>query len=152
MLNFLFLIVSAIRKWYWFILRPITIGVKVISISADGKVLLVKNRYDKYWYLPGGGVKKGETLLDCARREMHEEVDVELGELKVLGVYSSFREYKSDHIILLHANIGGQNPMKGLEIDRFAFFDFKTLPADISPATKRRLEEYQTGTISSGKW
>ena len=152
MLNFLFQIVSAIRRGYWFILRPVTIGVKVISINSVGQVLLVKNRYDKYWYLPGGGVKRGEALLDCAKREMREEVGVEISKLKVLGVCSSFREYKSDHIILMRADIEGQRITKGLEIDQFAFFDFKVLPTDISPATKRRLEEYQTGAFPSGQW
>ncbi|HRZ30500.1 MAG TPA: NUDIX domain-containing protein, partial [Candidatus Paceibacterota bacterium] len=105
----------------------------MISINSDGQVLLIKNRYDKYWYLPGGGVKRGEALLDCANREMREEVGVEVGKPKVLGVYSNFREHKSDHIILLGVDIGDQRIVKGLEIDRFAFFDFKVLPTDISP-------------------
>ena len=152
MLNFLFQLVSAARRGYWFILRPVTIGVKVIPFSTDGQILLVKNRYDKYWNLPGGGVKRGEALLDCARREMREEVGVEIGELKILGVYSNFREYKSDHIVLLCADIADQRPTNGLEIDQFEFFDFKALPTDISPATKRRLEEYQTGAVFSGQW
>jgi len=152
MLNFLFRIVSAIRRGYWFVFRPVTIGVKVISTTTDSQVLLIKNRYDKFWYLPGGGVKRGESLLECARREMREETGVELGELKVLGVYSNFFEHKNDHLVLLQAEIVGQIPKGGLEIDQLAFFDFKTLPADISPATKRRLEEYRAGTTRSGKW
>lgn len=152
MLNFLFQIISVTRRLYWFIFRPVTIGVKVISINSNNQVLLVKNRYDTYWYLPGGGVKKGETLLDCARREMKEETNVEVDELKVLGVYSNFREHKSDHVILMQTDITDQELTKGLEVDQLEFFDFKALPDDISPATKRRLKEYQMSTISSGQW
>lgn len=152
MLNLLFQVVSVIRRGYWFIFRPVTVGVKIVSINSDDQVLLVKNRYDRYWYLPGGGVKRGETLFDCARREMREEVGVEVDKLKVLGVYSNFREYKNDHIILLCADIKDQKITKGLEIDQFKFFDFKVLPIDVSPATRRRLEEYQTGTVSSDQW
>jgi 8-oxo-dGTP pyrophosphatase MutT (NUDIX family) len=152
MLNFLFRIVSVVRRGYWFIFRPITVGVKVIPINSNSQVLLIKNRYDKYWYLPGGGVKKGEALLDCAKREMREEAGIEIGELKILGVYSNFCEYKSDHIILLHADVADQRLIKGLEIDQLEFFDLRALPTDISPATKRRLEEYRMNAISNGQW
>lgn len=151
MLNVLFKIVAAIRKCFWFLFRPITIGVKVIA-ESDGKILLIKNRYDKHWYLPGGGVKSGETVIECAVREVYEECGVSLENLKILGVYYSFAEYKSDHIILIQAHFSDQCLKRGLEIERLGLFDVQFLPERISPATKRRLEEYQTGNVSNGRW
>ena len=151
MLNFLFKIASSIRKVYWFIRKPITIGVKVIVI-ADSKVLLIKNRYDKFWYLPGGGVKSGETITDGAARELREECGITPKEFKILGLYSNFLEYKSDHIILFCAYTTDQTLKKGLEIEKIGFFEITNLPADTSIATKKRIEEFSSGKTNGGKW
>ena len=62
--------------------RPF-VGVGAV-IVADGKVLIVKRKYDPLagqWSLPGGGVELGETLEDSIVREMLEEtgLDIEVG-------------------------------------------------------------------------
>lgn len=151
MLNLLFKAISLLRRCYWFIIRPTTYGVKVIALSGD-KVLLVKNRYDKYWYLPGGGIKKNESPEQCAQREIKEECGVVLKDLKILGVYVNNIEYKRDQITLLCADISGESPTKGLEIDELGFFDRKSLPEKTSSATKRRIKEYISGSIMNGDW
>ena len=65
----------------WPILRvvmPRTKRARVL-IVRDEKVLVVKNRIGLgYWHLVGGGVKRGESVLDAARREVCEELRVEL--------------------------------------------------------------------------
>jgi ADP-ribose pyrophosphatase YjhB (NUDIX family) len=54
-------------------------GVKAV-LSHDGRVLLVRHTYGpKRWELPGGGVRRSETLLDGVRREIREELSIELG-------------------------------------------------------------------------
>lgn len=151
MLNFLFKAVTFLRRCYWFIFRPATHGVKVIAIS-DGQVLLVKNRYDKYWYLPGGGIKRNESLLDCARREMKEECGITPKNVIMLGVFTNSREYKSDEITLVYAEVTGQDIHQGLEVEKLEFFDINHLPKNTSPATKQRIEEYISGKVIGGKW
>lgn len=42
------------------------------------------------WAFPGGRVDDGETLVQAALREMHEEVNVDLPESRVLGVLDDF--------------------------------------------------------------
>ena len=42
------------------------------------------------WAFPGGRVDAGETLIETALREMHEEVGVDLDEGAVLGVLDDF--------------------------------------------------------------
>ena len=42
------------------------------------------------WAFPGGRVDPGETLIETALREMHEEVGVDLGQDQVLGVLDDF--------------------------------------------------------------
>lgn len=154
MLNILFKIISLFRNSYWFAFKPITIGVKIIAVSDD-KVLLVKNRYDKFWCFPGGGIKTGETLAEAAKREMMEECKIEIEEIKVIGAYSNFVEYKSDHIVLFSCDVSSFIPnKKGYEIEKMEFFKMNNLPIETSPATRRRLEEFisNKNNITSGKW
>ena len=59
---------------------PITprVGVGAITIK-DGKVLLVKRGIEPsygLWAIPGGKLKLGETLQECAARELLEETGI----------------------------------------------------------------------------
>ena len=42
------------------------------------------------WAFPGGRLDPGETVVETALREMHEEVDVAIGEKEVLGRLDDF--------------------------------------------------------------
>jgi len=42
------------------------------------------------WAFPGGRVDPGESLIECALREMHEEVGVVLPETAVIGLLDDF--------------------------------------------------------------
>ena len=43
----------------------------------DGRVLLVKPSYRSVWTLPGGVSERGETPIDCMRRELREETGLQ---------------------------------------------------------------------------
>lgn len=143
---------NALRRLYWWIRRPITIGAR--AIVTDGQsVLLVKHSYLKDWYLPGGGVGRGETLQDVVRRELNEEVGfVYDGSLNLLATHSNFGEYKNDHIVLFEAKTAVFEPRSKGEVKEAMFFAFDQLPTDISPATKRRIEEYLEIKPREEKW
>lgn len=50
----------------------------MVVIWHQGRVLLVKSSYRKCWSVPGGLVNRGETWLQAAVRETHEEVGIHL--------------------------------------------------------------------------
>ncbi len=45
-------------------------------IIKDGKILMVKNQRDPYYYVPGGRVKMNETTEEAVIREVFEETGV----------------------------------------------------------------------------
>ena len=70
-----------LRRWLVRILAPsFTVGAMCIIERADGDVLLVRHSYRKRWGVPGGLLKRGEDATVGARREVREEVglDIEL--------------------------------------------------------------------------
>ena len=126
------------------VVRPLTAGARVILVK-DGKVMLVHHTYMAQWYLPGGGVRKGETLEETARREAREEVGAEMGKLNLLGVYSNFEQHKSDHVAVFICDDFRLKDSPSAEIDSAAFYATDDLPNATSPGTRRRIEEWLAG-------
>lgn len=60
-------------------------GVKVVVLYKN-RILLIKNSYRDGWTLPGGGVKRNETPIQAAIREVKEEVGLVVRNLKNHGV------------------------------------------------------------------
>lgn len=44
----------------------------------NGRVLIIQSRSDK-WGFPKGGFEQGETAIQCAKREVHEETSFDIG-------------------------------------------------------------------------
>jgi ADP-ribose pyrophosphatase YjhB (NUDIX family) len=140
----------------WRITKPRTIGVRAILLDRGGRIALVRHTYMDQWYLPGGGVKKGESIDAALHRELAEEVGV-LGATieRVLGVYHSRREGKDDHIVIFVAQTAASAELRRTdlaEIEEAGWFAPDALPASLSPATARRIAEYRQGVTGLGAW
>jgi len=129
----------------------------LLRTSANGgRIALVRHTYMDHWYLPGGGVKKGESIDAALFREMAEEVGVTDARIeRVLGVYHSRREGKDDHIVIFVAQAGSSTELRRTdlaEIEEAGWFAPDALPASLSPATARRIAEYHEGVTGLGVW
>ncbi len=72
------------------------------AIIRDAKILLVREEaepYNRRWVLPQGYVKNNETLSDAARREVREELGVEVDILNLVGIYEDFKQEEGQPIL-----------------------------------------------------
>lgn len=142
----------AYRLWC-FIARPLSVSVKLLLVR-EGRVLLVEHSYQPGWRLPGGGVKRGETLTQATHREAREELGATLSDLHCWGIYTDFKQYKSDHLaVFVSEDFILPKLHTDAEIERAAFFALEQLPEGATPGTRRRVAEYLRGARpGAGEW
>ncbi len=132
-----------------------TLGVRLLVENEKGEVLLVRHTYVDGWYLPGGGVERGETAEAAARKELLEETGLKVGDnLILLGVYKNLSASKRDHVLLFRVQDWTEEVKfsSNKEIAEIGFFARDALPKDTTAATSRRLREYFDGEVQSGYW
>ena len=145
----------SLLRWYWKIRKPVTLGVRVIVTDEQKGVLLIRHTYVKGWYLPGGGVERGESFFAAARRELQEECGLVAEEIKLCHLFYSEREGKRDHIALFHVSDGRIDRKQARndgEVAEMRYFSWDQLPDDLSPATLRRLEEFRKQAFREDRW
>lgn len=131
------------------------LGVRALVIDPDGKVLLVRHTYVAGWYLPGGGVEKGESAETSLARELAEEANLELLERPHLhGLFfnpkASPRDHVACYVVRKFRQVAPHVP--DLEIAAAKFFPVDALPADTTPATRARIEEVLCGQSPTPSW
>ena len=65
----IYIIAYRIIRLYWAIRKPRTNGA-LIAIWYQGEILLVRNSYHRYYSLPGGYMKRKESAVNAAIREL----------------------------------------------------------------------------------
>ncbi|TSC79941.1 MAG: NUDIX hydrolase [Candidatus Peregrinibacteria bacterium Gr01-1014_25] len=70
-----------------------TRGVFALIMNGEAKTVLISERADgKGWELPGGGVKPGENDHDALKREVLEEIGLEVDVIEQIGPPHVFKD------------------------------------------------------------
>ena len=129
---------------YFRFTRGLTVGVRAVVRSEDGKFLLVRHTYTPGWFFPGGGVERGEACEDALSRELLQETGFKLsGKPSLKGIYLNNGVSRRDHVVVYVCSIENQSSGKplSLEIAEMGFFGVEELPSDTDPGTALRIKE-----------
>ena len=99
----------------------------LILEDAEGRALIVKANYKRYWTFPGGVIDLGETPMQGAVRETHEEVGLMIDPATVTFAWVANRTsqladtYQFVFRAPLPAGFEDQVKLQASEIEDFAF-------------------------------
>src|SRR5437762_8987994 len=100
-----------------------TVTTAAFIFDGDGRLLLLEHffRPDSGWGVPGGFLNKGEEAEKALRREMREEVGIELDQVKLLFVRTLPRPGQIE--IYFRARAIGEPVPRSFEIKRAEWFE-----------------------------
>lgn len=102
-------------------------------VFGEGGILLVRERRDGRWTLPGGWVDVGDSPREAVEREIREESGYEARAVRLLAVYDRNRHAHPPHpqhiykLFILCDLVGGA-PSESEETDGVGFFPEDALP------------------------
>ncbi len=115
-------------------------------VFKDGNILLVKEKLDGGWTLPGGWADPNESPSEAVEREVFEESGFEVQAKKILAVYDRTRQghfpphpfhvYK----IFFLCEITGGSKAESIETDGVEFFAENNIPElSVSRTTEKQI-------------
>ena len=129
----------ALRRWavrLWHPQFAVTAG--AVVTDASGRVLLLKHRFrpGTGWGMPGGFIEEGEQPEEALRRELREEVGLEVEQLRLFTT-RAFKKPKQVEIVFRCQAVGNPDQLN-FEIQKAAWFLLTELPEEL-PKDQARL-------------
>ena len=121
------------------------VGAAAVIVDGAGRVLLVRHTYGPLdWHIPGGASEPGESVVETALRELHEETGLEASAESLTGIYWD-AERDAHHFVFRCRPREGHDPVPSSpEISACAFWPMDSLPRPINDFTVRRIEDALT--------
>ena len=110
------------------------VDIRAVVFNESGEILMVKEKVDGCWSLPGGWADVGYTPAEVAVKEVREETGLDVKTIRVLGIFDKRNHphppegwyvYK---IFILCEKIGGEISKDTTETSDIQYFDLKNLP------------------------
>jgi 8-oxo-dGTP pyrophosphatase MutT (NUDIX family) len=135
---------------WWSVRRPRIEGAYV-AVWHGERLLVIKNSYRTHYSLPAGGLRRGETPLDAAVRELAEEVGIAAapGELRWYGEIVDDAGPAEDHAHVFEVR---RDERPDLRIDRreVVWADFLTPREALDRGVVRVVRQYLQRVVGEG--
>lgn len=124
----------------------------VIIENLKGEILLQQRKDNGKWGIPGGAMEIGEKYMDVAKREVLEEVGIEIENLYLFGIYSGEDRiiiYPNNDICCVTSIVFKTTEYKGEIIQEtdealnHVFFSRDKLPHNINEFDKKYIEDWK---------
>jgi ADP-ribose pyrophosphatase YjhB (NUDIX family) len=106
------------------------------AVFIHNQLLLVREKADGDWTLPGGWADVGESPAQAAEREVWEETGFRVEAKKVIGIYDANRlgklEFFHAYKIVFLCDLISGNPTPSDETTEVAFFSKDEIPGNLS--------------------
>lgn len=104
-----------------------------VMIKQDNQLLMVKEKQDGGWAVPGGWCEVYLSLSENAKKEVKEEtgLDVEMTQVLAIMQREKYKDYKSivsEYVVYVAAHILGGEIQGNHEVTDVGFFNFEQLP------------------------
>ena len=125
----------------------------VIIGDGKGNVLLQLRVDDNTWAIHGGSIELDEKVEDAMKREVKEELNLDVLEYKLLGIYSGPEhhhiypngdETSCIDIVYVCHKYSGTIKIQESEVQKVEWFNKNNLPSNLALSAKKWLKEYFT--------
>jgi 8-oxo-dGTP pyrophosphatase MutT (NUDIX family) len=123
---------------------------EAVIFNTDGRVLLVQQGKKRggNWELPGGKVKKRESLPDAVVREVMEETGLDVTPERLLGIFYIRSQNRYDFVVQCRLTDDTAKPKPNPpEIIACKFFTTERLPKPMRGFTVDRIADALEGTV-----
>jgi 8-oxo-dGTP diphosphatase len=118
-----------LRRWSMRLTHTrFTVTAGAIIFNDQKQVLLLKHRFraGSGWGLPGGFLERGEQPIEALRRELREEIGLEVEDVEVFAT-RSFKKPKQVEV-LFRARANANVKSLTMEVERAEWFSLDSLP------------------------
>ncbi|MBS1811761.1 MAG: NUDIX domain-containing protein [Acidobacteria bacterium] len=122
-----------VRRWGVVLLHPrFTVTAGAVVVDAQGRVLLLHHRFraGSGWGIPGGFLSPRESPEEALRRELREEVGLELDNVTIAFIHT-LQAYQQIEIVF-RCSPRNTPQICSAEISRAEWFALDALPAEVS--------------------
>ena len=105
-----------------------SVGAMVFLTDNGGRVLLVRPTYREGWLPPGGFLGRGEDAKTALRREMQEELALDVEAEAPHRVYLDVERQGVTFACVARLPVGAQPRIAGPELHEWRWFDLDDIP------------------------